>query len=385
MDQPSAPLSRLNLMRLSLRPHGIQLILAGSSKSVETPWTLRKINGFWEVHFNVKDFPIYCHSKAMKFGRQSAKFYQLALPELFQKMGITGAITYSAQYQTVLPVFEYCRLNNKPIFADMVELFDWKYRYFLNGVNFQEWLLIRRLLPCFDGLIGISHYWCDWAKGKGVPSVLVPSFAEDKGWVRSTQSPIDKPFTITFIGHWVERELPITLLRAMRLCIDQGIPIELNVLGNVGKSRWERKAMHFLKGDSVLQANVHFLGFVSDDERDQHLVNADAFVVLRKKCRETDAMFPTRLPEYMLTGNPVIISEVGSFSKCFKHKKDVWFISKENRPEDLAEAFEYLATHSEERSAIGRLGRVSALNQFSMDVLGKRLASFIKQIVKNYN
>jgi glycosyltransferase involved in cell wall biosynthesis len=231
-----------------------------------------------------------------------------------------------------------------------------------------------------DGLIGISKAWCDWAGRRRLPSVWIPSFADDRGRARAGPSTSDRSFTLAFIGHWIRREQPCVFLEAMRICLGRGLDIRMNVIGDIGKLSRERAAMRFLRRHPDLRERINFLGFVSDEERDRQLADADAFVLLRADNRETDMLFPTRLPEYMLTGNPVVLSKVGSFPYCFEHRKDVWFVSKENSPEEVADALTHLARNPEERLEIGRRGRQSALEQFSLEVLGRRLAEFLTTV-----
>ena len=385
LERPSAGLNLFLRMRRSLENQGIDMILVGQQDDMDAPWRETSLQGRPAIAFSGQHTGVRRYSLALTHAAQAAKFYRDTLPTLLTEYECDGAIVYSFQAQTAQAVLEGCRSLNKLVIADMVEWYRWSAYCLLNGVNIQQHRLCRSVLPNMDGIIGISKAWCAWAEARGVPSVWIPAFAEDRGCSRITPSPPDQPFTITFIGHWVDRELPNVILRALRLCIDRGLDIRMNVLGNAGQTRNERKAMRLLRADNVLQGHVNFLGFVSDEERDRQLAQADAFVLLRSDCRETDMLFPTRLPEYLLSGNPVILSKVGSFQSCFEHGKDVWFLSRKNRPEELAEALIWLAGHPKERMEIGRCGRQSAIAQFSLDVLGRRLADFLENLAKPHN
>ena len=365
-------------MAQALKPFGVELVMAGRSEKTDT-WEYRQGNDIGEIAYNPTAFPVARFSRALKLGGYAAKFYQQVLPSLFTEQGFDGAIGFSSQHQVLQPVLEICQANNKPMFADVVEWFGWNPKYLLNGVLRQQTKLLNDLLPKLDGLIGISHFWNQWSDQQNIPNVWIPSFL---GEIPATQRTTDDgaPFTIAFMGHWIERELPRTILGAMDLCLSRGIDIRMNVIGNVGKSIWEKKAVNFLNSNDKLREKVHFLGFLSEEEKEEQLVNASAFIILRQDCRETDALFPTRLPEYMATSNPLILSDVGSFSSCFKHRKDVWFVSKENSVEKVAEAFEHLAKNEDERQLIGQQGRESALKLFSPDVLGKRLSEFLHTV-----
>ena len=365
-------------MAKSLKPYGIELVMAGRSEEV-VAWEYRESGEIAEVAYNPTAFPARRFSRALELGAHASKFYRQILPTLFNNQSFDGAIGFSSQYQVLQPVLEVCQANNKPMFADVVEWFGWNPKYLLNGILRQQTKLLNDLLPKLDGLIGISHFWNQWGDQQSIPNVWIPSFLGETPGLQRTIGD-HAPFTIAFMGHWIDRELPRTILHAMDICLRRGIDIQMNVIGNVGKSIWEKKAVNFLNSNDKLREKVNFLGFLSEEEKEKQLVNASAFIILRKDCRETNALFPTRLPEYMATGNPLILSDVGSFSSCFKHREDVWFVSKENSTEEVAEAFEHLAKNENERQLLGQRGRESALRLFSPGVLGKRLSEFLQAV-----
>jgi len=383
---PSAGKNRLTRMRRALAPHGIKTILVGAGNSDQPePWCLIETPGGLCITFNPNRVQVWRHCRALKIGAQAVKFYQDYLVKLIERFECSGIIDYSFQGQVSRAILEGVRMTNSFVVADVVEHFNLSWHYLFNGINYQQLQRCRVLLPKMNGVIGISKAWCAWADKQGIPNVWIPPFAEDYCSVRTKPSLPDRPFTMVFLGHWVPRELPRVFLKALQLCIEQNIDVRMIVLGNVGKSSRERPAMRFLQKDPVLAKHVTFRGFVSDQERDHELAESDAFIILRSDNRETEMLFPTRLPEYMLSGNPVVLSKVGSFPQCFEHKKDVWFVSARNTPEEVAEAILYLAQHPTERLEIGRQGRKTALAQFSLEALGSRLARFLEQCAaQNY-
>ena len=384
IDKPSAAINRLRRMASSLLPHDIHVSIAGPGSEVDGAWQAYPDSDGTEIAYNPSLFRAKRYSPALTSGAQAARFFRENLKPIVNQLGFDGIIAYGPQAQLIEGMRQGARESGVFIVADQVERYRMNAYYLLNGVYWEQVKLCNSVLPKLDGVIGISKGWEDWATSKGIPTVWIPSFAEDHGAVRQEPSPPDRPFTMTFVGHWIEREMPRVFLKAMRLCLDRGIDVRMNVLGKVESNPRAKKSLKFLRSDPVLREHVNFLGFVSDKERDCNLAEADAFIILRSDCRETDMLFPTRLPEYMLTGNPLILSETGSFRHCFEHRKDVWFVPKTNRPEEVASAIEHLATNPEERLAIGRAGRESALAQFSPEVLGARLAGFLKSVAGSH-
>jgi glycosyltransferase involved in cell wall biosynthesis len=366
-------------MRRSLAIHGIETILVGAGGDHREAWRVETSANGRCIGYGLREGLARRHSRAMAIGARAACFYREYLPQLLESFKCTGVIDYASQAQVSKVVYQAAHSYGVFAVADVVEHYDWSWHYILNGMNWQQMLLRQAVLPRMDGIIGISRGWCHWADQRGIPNVWIPAFAEDHGCVRGGPSSSGQPFTIAFIGHWLTRELPMVILDAVRICKKRGLLVHLQVMGKVGGTFGEKPVEWYLRKYPEIAKQVAVLGFVSDRERDQHLANADAFVLLRPHSRETDMLFPTRLPEYMLSGNPVVLSEVGCFPDCFTHRKDVWFVSRQNSPKELADALVHLATHAEERLAIGERGRQTALEQFSLDVLGQRLAQFLAE------
>lgn len=380
LERPSAGLNRLKRMRQSLLQQGVGAILAGEGSCGDALWRIEQGSEGTNVVYNRNLVPVLGHCRAAQATAQATYFYKRHLAHIIAKLDCDGVIAYTFQGDTAAAILQGARLAGVFVVADMVEWFGLSVRYLLNGVALQQARLHRRVLPCMDGIIGISHAWESLACDLKLPYVWIPSFAEEPRCGRTQPSSPAGKLTLTFIGHWVARERPCELLNALHLCQMKGIEVNMNVLGHIGSSIFEWRAMYLLKHRKELNSRVRLLGFVEDHERDRLLANSDAFVLLRDDSRESNMLFPTRLPEYMLTGNPVVLSATSAFRRCFKHGKDVWFVPSKNTPASVADALEYLALDLAARSRIGNAGQETARETFSQGVLGVRLATFLGEL-----
>jgi glycosyltransferase involved in cell wall biosynthesis len=161
------------------------------------------------------------------------------------------------------------------------------------------------------------------------------------------------------------------------------VDVRLIVVGKVGNTSWERPARQAFDRCAKLKARTEFTGFVDEAQLQSHLASAHAFVLLREECRETRALFPTRLPEYLLSANPVICSTAGDLPCYLTHRQSAWLIPPGDAPGALADALCHLAAHEPERRAIGRGGRAAALEHMSYPVLGSRMAQFLETLGTN--
>lgn len=382
IHKPSAGLNRLERMRSALRPNGIEVIIVGTGDCPYAPWQVDMSDYGSYIVFDPARIRVWRHCESATLTAQTALFYRRHLMEIISAQRCAGVICYTFQADNAGAILAATRQAGGFVFADMVEWFNISWHYMFNGVNIQQARMRRYVLPNVDGMIGISKGWCEWADQRDIANIWIPSFAEDSGLFRTTPPPPNRPLTLAFIGHLVSRELPQVIMRAIQLCYDRDVDVRMNVLGNVRRMPSECTAMRIIRKNPVLAERVKFLGFVSDTERDILLADADAFILLRSNTRETDMLFPTRLPEYLLSANAVILSRVGSFRECFEHRKDVWFIDGRNAPEEVAEALIYLAEHPQDRLEIGRRGRETAIRLFAPALLGSRLAGFLDGIVQ---
>ena len=133
--------------------------------------------------------------------------------------------------------------------------------------------------------------------------------------------------------------------------------------------------MRFL-AQSPAKDRIRMMGWVSDDVLQREMAAADAFVLLRSDDRETRALFPTRLPEYLATGKPVILSDAGDLAFYVQHQRSAWVIPPGDRPDALAEAIAHLATHPQEAREVGLGGREALVQSFSQEKLSQRIVEF---------
>lgn len=379
LDKTTAGLNRLMRMQQALGMHGVNSKIVGRQADLGEKWKEVPLpDGSLAVAY---DPSLTCgkgYCNAIRQGAQAADYYRTCLPDLIRKYNVDGVITYHPQGQVVSAIMETAVSNGCFVLADMVELFRMDLYYLSNGTNYQQYLLRKKVLPKIDGIIGISHGWCDWSKQHGIHHVWCPSFGVDRDFRTSPNQTAD-PFVLTVSGAMSSREVPESYLQSLLVCAKRSINVKLRIVGNAGKKWVERRAMRMIKSNPELERRVEFTGFLSDADLKSTFRNADAFVLLRRDNLESNMLFPTRLPEYMVTGNPVILSEVGCFSRCFKHKEDVFFVHPKNDPNELADAIEYLSENPEKRFQIGQNGRKKMLDSFSLESLGKRLQQFLQE------
>jgi glycosyltransferase involved in cell wall biosynthesis len=141
-----------------------------------------------------------------------------------------------------------------------------------------------------------------------------------------------------------------------------------------------------LKKQEILHSNknIHFVGSKSREEMPGYLTNANILALTRPQNKQTEGGLPTKLGEYLATGNPVIVSDVSDISYYLK-PYNAAFIIKPGSVEDATEKL-LLAIESPELSAEkGKNGRIASEELFSETKVAEKIVSFLKKISTDAN
>jgi glycosyltransferase involved in cell wall biosynthesis len=305
--------------------------------------------------------------------RMLAKFRQVVAAET-----VDAVILYGPHLRLFRRIIGLCRRRG---IAVAVECNEWYLRPFNLSLapDFVDQAVFRRwMFPRCGGIIGISRLWEEHAAARGLRCLRVPALGEQE------PSPVTQAaggrFRLTYMGLLAPRDMPQTLLEGVRRAVARGADVELVVIGNVDAVPTGRQARRQVAADPVLRDRVIFTGYVTSEQVRQHLRDAGALVLLRTQNREVRACFPTRLPEYLQTGRPVILSAVGDIPLYFEHGRDAWLLTEGDRPDELAEALVRLSADAAEARRIGLAGQQTCIRQFGYLPHGRRIHDFLEQL-----
>lgn len=104
------------------------------------------------------------------------------------------------------------------------------------------------------------------------------------------------------------------------------------------------------------QTYIKLVGRLSYDCLAEQLVRAGIMVLPRSKQEYSNAGFPIKLGEYLLTGTPVLATDVGEINNYLKDQKDLYLVAPDNMEEFLLK-LEYIICHYEKALEVGNTGR----------------------------
>ncbi len=125
-------------------------------------------------------------------------------------------------------------------------------------------------------------------------------------------------------------------------------------------------------GDRVI-----FTGVISPADLPKKLVNACVLALDRPQSRQAKYGFPTKLGEYLSTGNPVVVTSVGDIP-LFLSDGESAFLAEPDNVDSFAEKLDFALSHPEESKRVGECGRQIALESFS----GTQIMNQLKDAMK---
>jgi len=216
------------------------------------------------------------------------------------------------------PVIKIARKNKIPFFFDICEWFP-RQRFkwwFINPLFYDD--LIGRMLPGKDcgGIIAITNYIAQKYEKKSLPVVIVPAindFSVSSLNISTTKGNVSNKLSVLYAGFCKPDDGVDYLLGAIKIVANNDIPVELTIIGADGKSGTSLQYQQQCEQDQIDKL-VHFRGMVSESDYSKLLSSAGVLILPRKNCQVNLAAFPTRLPEFLATGRPVLTTDVPDIS-----------------------------------------------------------------------
>lgn len=167
------------------------------------------------------------------------------------------------------------------------------------------------------------------------------------------------------------------LIKAFAIVADKDKNIKLYIIGDTPSTDDSRKNEELIEQLGIKEKIV-FTGKVPAEQMPQLLMNAQILTLARPDNIQAKYGFPTKLGEYLLTGNPVVVTAVGDIPLFLKDKINAMIVPP-NNPAVFAERIAWLLDNPEEAKAIGDRGKELALSEFNGMTETKKLLEIINK------
>jgi glycosyltransferase involved in cell wall biosynthesis len=311
--------------------------------------------------------------------------------------GVDVVIGYSMYQIGMSRIMAHCKSAGIPLVNDVVEWCgpDSFAAGRLNPLYWDSVRAFRTLLPRSDGIIAISSFLERWFGAKRIPTLRVPAIIDtkvgdaavvDTAVTDATKARVGKdiaratpnePFVLTYLGNMIDRDGPMLMIDAVRRVAAGGHEVVFNVVGRTARIRSAQRAKAVAESDPLLRDRVRFWGGVADEDVQRHLHASDALIFTRLSSRASQAAFPTRLPEYLVTGRPVIASDVSDIGEYLIDGKEALIIEPDSSA-SLAKAIVRLMELPDRGRAIGLAGRAKCAACFDYGARVEEIVEFLR-------
>ena len=153
------------------------------------------------------------------------------------------------------------------------------------------------------------------------------------------------------------------LIKAFALTIKKHPEYKLCIIGSTPSKKEKFDNLDLVK-ELGIEHNVVFTGVVPANEMPQMLKNAEILALDRPDNMQAKYGFPTKLGEYLLTGNPVVLTNVGDIP-LFLKDGDSALVAEPNNPNSFSEKLCWAIENKEKALEIGLNGKKVAETQFN--------------------
>lgn len=227
-----------------------------------------------------------------------------------------------------------------------------------------------------DGVLPISKALSDFFESSGVnhDKLQIINMVVDESRFTNVikQKGIEK--YIAYCGNGANRKDGVDLLlKSFAMISDRCPEYKLYIIGKAPSNDSEN---YRLAEELGIINRVVFTGIVPAAEIPQLLTNADILALARPDSIQNTYGFPTKLGEYLLTGNPVVITKVGDIPR-FLIDKESALMSDCGDIEAFADNLLWAIQNPQKAKAIGERGRIVARENFNYLKESKKIIDFI--------
>jgi len=240
-------------------------------------------------------------------------------------------------------------------------------------------IYLKFILKTFDGLYVISDPLVDYYAQHLRKGALVEKVNMIVDHNRFTIKPPYRTFNndyLAFCGSlYGQKDGVDILLRSFSLFSKYFPDKQLVLIGDTSKILPIKQLKDQIK-NYKLEERVIFTGTVEREKIPELMINAQALLLARPYNRQAMGGFPTKLGEYLATGNPVVVTDVGDISKFLIDGQNA-FISIPDNPEAFAEKLLEVFNNYERARRIGLEGQKLVFDAFDYKTQSIRLHDFI--------
>ncbi len=294
-------------------------------------------------------------------------------------------IIYSRNIDVVMAIGLFARLYG---IKSVLELCEWPLTQPTTNLisRLKKKLFCKYSLMFVDGVLYISQYIknrikeFEDAKRKKINKFHLPILCDSSEFnAYPNESVIEGK--VVYCGNLSYRSLLERTLKIMKQVISINKSVTLLIVG----SSTDQNDLVYLKNrvdHYQLTENVTITGYVPRNKLIKIYKSAYAFLLPLEDEKLSEARFPTKLAEYLLSGRPVIVPDVGEISYFLK--RNVSFVSPtQNTTTGFVKSLDYIVSNSNVADNIGHTGKEVAIRFFDFRHYRQSLSRWLIKLENN--
>ena len=216
------------------------------------------------------------------------------------------------------------------------------------------------------GLFVISRPLKQYYESQGVDSskIHIINMTVDVDRFRNLKKTLSKERYIAYCGNVSNNKDGVDqLIKAFALVCKEQSDVKLYIIGKKPSNKKTTENIQLIK-ELGIEDKIVFTGVVSSEKMPQFLKDADVLALARPDNLQAKYGFPTKLGEYLMTENPVVVTSVGDIPLFLEDGVSA-LISDPSNVGMFAEKLIWALNHTQEASIIGKAGANVAIMNFN--------------------
>ena len=164
------------------------------------------------------------------------------------------------------------------------------------------------------------------------------------------------------------------IIEAFRLIADDFVDVDLYLYGMPNQE--DRNIIKGLIDKYKLSNRVKMMGRASYADVPQILANAKVLVTSQPLTKRAQGGFPTKMCEYMMTGVPTILTDVGEIHEYVNDGENVYMVEACN-PKEYAAKLHYILSHYQEALKVANNAKKLVINTYGSRQATSGLVDFL--------
>ncbi|MCE5253885.1 MAG: glycosyltransferase family 4 protein [Actinomycetia bacterium] len=217
--------------------------------------------------------------------------------------------------------------------------------------------------------------------GKKAKLVVVPAIVDVSRFEvdsKTESPPVEGPYVAWSGSLWGKKDGAHQLIDAFSRVAAMHPKVSLVLIAPKDESPEYKQAQALIREGGCAERIV-MTGRISLEEVPRYLQPATVLALARPSSVQAEYGFPTKLPEYLATGRPVLVTRTGDIPLYLQDGVNAYLVE----PDDVdafAKKLDYILGHPEEADMVGQRGKALTMRDFSNVFQAGRVASFFRQL-----